>query len=340
MEQKILGSLAYAAMGDAMGAVTENLSFHQIREMFNGGVRDFQKPGETAFALGNEAGQVTDDFSQIYLIIKEVLGTNDQQITTEAVKEAMIKWSNMPIYFNRFAGPTTRSAIAMYKGESKKMQPLEGAVTVDYASKATNGAAMKISPAGLFNPGNKDSAIQDAITITRVTHDNHLAISGASAVAAAVSESLKDGVTFEEIIDAGMYGALEGERLGQDISRTVAGASVVERMKLAFDIVDRPGSKEDNLLKLYQTVGSGLHVSEAVPCAFGIIKANEGNAFQAVVDAVNIGYDTDTIATIVGAVVGAVSEKNSQFYDMINFIEKANDFKIVDMAGAVASRIN
>ncbi|WP_252313221.1 ADP-ribosylglycohydrolase family protein [Sinobaca sp. H24] len=126
MEQKILGSLAYAAMGDAMGAVTENLSFHQIREMFNGGVRDFQKPGETAFALGNEAGQVTDDFSQIYLIIKEVLGTNDQQITTEAVKEAMIKWSNMPIYFNRFAGPTTRSAIAMYKGESKKMQPLAG----------------------------------------------------------------------------------------------------------------------------------------------------------------------------------------------------------------------
>lgn len=340
MEKNILGSLAFAAMGDAMGAATENLTFHQIRETFHGQVTEFQKPGDTAFALGNEPGQVTDDFSQIYLILQEVLETKEQIITTEIVKQAMIKWSNMPVYFNRFAGPTTRSAIAMYKGEKQEMQPLEGAVIVDYASKATNGAAMKISPAGLFHPGHQDAAIQDAITITRVTHDNHLAISGASAVASAVSASLKEGITFDEVLEAGLYGAIEGECLGKQISRTVAGASVIERMKLAFDIVDKPGSKEENLLKLYQLIGSGLHVSEAVPCAFGIIKANRGNAQQAVIDAVNIGYDTDTIATIVGAIVGAISEKNREFYDMIDFIEKANDFDITSLAQRLASRIS
>ena len=35
----------------------------------------------------------------------------------------------------------------------KKMAPLPGAMAVDYASKATNGAAMKIAPAGILNPG-------------------------------------------------------------------------------------------------------------------------------------------------------------------------------------------
>ena len=33
------------------------------------------------------------------------------------------------------------------------MAPLPGAMAVDYASKATNGAAMKIAPAGILNPG-------------------------------------------------------------------------------------------------------------------------------------------------------------------------------------------
>ena len=61
---KILNSLAYGAIGDAMGAATENLSFNQIRKKFNGKVQEFLKPDEANFALGNEAGQVTDDFSQ------------------------------------------------------------------------------------------------------------------------------------------------------------------------------------------------------------------------------------------------------------------------------------
>ena len=56
---------------------------------------------------------------------------------------------------------------------------------------ATNGAAMKISPIGLLNAGNIDQAIRDAITVTMVTHDNYLALSGACAVAC--SQSCSDG---------------------------------------------------------------------------------------------------------------------------------------------------
>ena len=63
---KVLASLICTATGDAMGAVTENMTFDNIREKYNGGVREFMAPDVTAFAYGSKAGQITDDFSQTY----------------------------------------------------------------------------------------------------------------------------------------------------------------------------------------------------------------------------------------------------------------------------------
>ena len=114
LNKKIEGILGLSAIGDAMGATTENLTFGQIREMFTAPVTTFQKPGKTAFALGNEAGEITDDFSQIYMLSKAIL-SNKGRITRDIVIKAILEWSDIPKYFNRFAGPTTRSAIEMYK---------------------------------------------------------------------------------------------------------------------------------------------------------------------------------------------------------------------------------
>ena len=70
---KILGSMVCCALGDAMGAVTENLSFDQIRDKYPGGVRELIAPDKTAFAYGNTPGQITDDFSQTYLLTEEII---------------------------------------------------------------------------------------------------------------------------------------------------------------------------------------------------------------------------------------------------------------------------
>lgn len=336
LNKKIEGILGLSAIGDAMGATTENLTFHQIRELFGSPVEKFQKPGKTAFALGNEAGEITDDFSQIYFLSKAILH-NEGVLSKEIVIKAILDWSQVPKYFNRFAGPTTRSAIEVYKTPGMKMKPLPGAVAVDYASKATNGAAMKIAPAGILNPANLEAAIDDAILITQVTHDNSLAISGACAIAAATSASLGEDATIEEVLSAGFYGAIRGETKARKVSRVVAGASVIERMKLAMQIVNGVGTKDEKLLKLSQVVGSGLHISEAVPCAFGIVALNVDNALQAVIDAVNIGYDTDTIATIVGTMVGAFADfEDENFIQLYQEVQVANDIDIVTLADNLA----
>ncbi|MEI5841129.1 ADP-ribosylglycohydrolase family protein [Lacticaseibacillus rhamnosus] len=338
LDEKLLGTLTLAAIGDAMGSVTENMPFDKIRKEFGGSVTTFLKPGKTAFAFGNEAGQITDDFSQLFLVSKEILN-NKGVISSLAVKKAMLKWADMPQYFNRFAGPTTRSAIAMYRSSEQVMEPLEGAVTVDYASKATNGAAMKIAAAGMFNPDDIDSAIKSSVIMTKVTHDNSLAISGSAAVAAATSVSYKDDVSFDDLIDAGFYGAKVGLGIGKEESHYVAGPDVSARMQLAITIVDGPGTKNQKLLRLANVVGSGLHISEAVPCAFGLVRLNQGNPLQAVIDAVNIGYDTDTIATIVGSMVGGLQKMTDQISKMLNQLETANGLNIRQLAIDIAASV-
>ena len=118
---KVLGCLLGCAIGDAMGAVTENLTFDQIREKYNGKVTEMLVPDKSAFAYGNCAGQVTDDFSQTYLLTQQIL--KHGKVEKEAVEDMLIDWSHMPVYFNRFAGPTTRAAIAALQEKIGEKKP-------------------------------------------------------------------------------------------------------------------------------------------------------------------------------------------------------------------------
>lgn len=330
--EKILGSLVGCALGDAMGAVTENLTFHQIREKYQGGVRDLLKPDQSAFAYGNEAGEVTDDFSQTYLLTQQILA--HKGICQEAVEDMLIAWSHMPRYFNRFAGPTTRFAIAQLQAK-KEGKTLDEKKVIDYASQATNGSAMKISPAGFFHPRDVDRAILDACKIAQVTHNNQLAISGACAVAAAISAAFEENASVYDVVEAGLYGAKKGEALGMQCGHIVGGASVVERIHLAISIALSNRKQEEKIQTLYDIVGSGLHISEAVPSAFGLLLIAKGDPWESVCAAVNIGYDTDTIAAIVGSMAGALYGTRNIPSQFLQIIEEKNNMKIQTLAQEV-----
>ena len=286
MYDRILGGLIGAGAGDAMGAATEARTTEQILAYFGHEVTDFEKPPMDTFGAGNEPGQLTDDFSSAYFVAKHIV-ENSGVVTAEAVQNALIEWSEHAVFLDRFAGPTTRLAIRRYKGE--KIEKSGGVELV--TRQATNGAAMKISPIGLLNAGNIDQAIRDAITVTMVTHDNYLALSGACAVAAAVSRAVMEDADVYNILQAGLYGAKEGER-----------------------------------------IGAGLHVAEAIPSAFGFFAANDGDAMGSIIGAVNVGYDTDTIATMSGAIAGAYRGAKAYPEHFLPTLEQANHLEIAKLA--------
>ncbi|MGO5051248.1 ADP-ribosylglycohydrolase family protein [Lachnospiraceae bacterium LCP25S3_G4] len=332
---KVLGGLIGAGAGDAMGAATEARTRKQIYEYFGGMVTDFEKPPMDTFGAGNEPGGLTDDFSSAYFVAKHIV--NNRGIVTEkVVQEALIEWSSHAVFFDRFAGPTTRLAIRKYKGEV-----IEKSKGVELVTRqATNGAAMKISPIGLMNPGNINQAIQDAITVTMVTHDNYLALSGACAVAAAVSQACTDEADMYQVLQAGLYGAKEGERIGREIARDVAGPSVIKRMELAMDIGLSQKSKEEKIIAIGEQIGTGLHVAEAIPSAFGLFAAANGNAMDSIIYGVNVGYDTDTIATMSGALGGALQGAEALPKHILPTLEKVNSIEIEQLAMDIVAICN
>ena len=204
IEEKILGCLVGAAAGDALGAATEMRTRRQIEEKFGGRVKEFLTPPDDTFARGNMPGQVTDDFSLAYITCLEILRHNGE-ITPEVSRAALLSWAEYDDFFQRFAGPTTRAAVEELRG-NKPALPEGGFVLVNDNGKASNGGAMKISPVALFAAGDVDKAVRDAVIMCRWTHNNNIALSGATAVAAATAEAMKREATLQSVIDGNLRG--------------------------------------------------------------------------------------------------------------------------------------
>lgn len=295
--ERVLGSFYGAAVGDAMGSATETMTPGMIVERYGKYLDELVPAGPGTFSYGCPAGFVTDDFSLAYYTAQAIL--ESKGAVTEAVAhQALLAWYDHPEYF-RFAGPSTSTAIRRIKGEESISPPIDLACD---NSKASNGSAMKIFPAGLMNPGQPEKAVETAITLCLPTHNNTASLSAAGAVAAAVSAAVA-GAPLDKVIDAGFLGA----QLGAKHGRPVSVASVERRMELAVKIGSQGLGWEKAMLELADVVGAGLNANEAVPCVFGILTATKAEPLSAIQMGVNIGNDTDTVATMVGAIVGAMS---------------------------------
>ncbi|MBP3891205.1 MAG: ADP-ribosylglycohydrolase family protein [Solobacterium sp.] len=323
---RIKGAYLGCAIGDAMGAPTETRPIDLIKQDVGNGdyVREFLVPRPDTLAAGQPAGQCTDDFSVSYLSSKAFVEAGG--ITKEAAEKAMVEWSKYDRYYISHSGPTSKRAIALIKGEKVD-------TSQDYAACAngwaTNGAGMKAWVAGVFNMGNVEKAIDDAIVMCKVTHDNPVALSGACAVAAATAVAMTKTSTIDDVVKAGLYGAREGYKRSWNMTKPSAGASVEERIRMAVTIGVNYANDFDRLLEeMTGLVGTGLNANEAIPAAFGFFVAAKGKVMDAVYMGVNCGNDTDTVAAIAGAMAGAYSGAKDIPNNYMSFLSKANDLDI------------
>jgi ADP-ribosylglycohydrolase len=195
---------------------------------------------------------------------------------------------------------------------------------------------MKIAPIAMFSGGDIDRAIQDAVTVSAVTHNNNIAISAAAAVAAAASCALGEGANLYDIVQAGLYGAREGDRIGREKHLTIAGASVEKRMELAVELTMLSSSLDEAIEKIGNYIGSGISAAEAVPAVFGIIVAVKGDPAEGIYAGVNIGNDTDTVATMVGGILGALKGSASMPSSWLSLMEKMNKIDLSGMAEKIS----
>lgn len=78
-------------------------------------------------------------------------------------------------------------------------------------------------------------------------------------------------------------------------------------------------------------------MSEAVPAAFGILLICNGDSLDTVYEAVNIGYDTDTVAAIAGSIVGALNGTKGIKEEFFEIINRENEISLEETAQKAAA---
>ncbi len=277
-------------IGDALGAPTETRSIPQIRALFGGPVTEFHKPlADSPYSKGRHAAQITDDSSQLLMLAEVFIrtGTRDHPTRRRRHDPRVVDEHRL---LPHFAGPTTRRAVAALK-EGADPETI-GAAGDEATTGASNGAAMRAGAAGLAHPGDVNGAVQAALITARPSHFTSVGVAGAAAVAGAVAAALVDDATVTDVVDAFLWAALEGERLGRELGREVPAPSVYERAKRAAEIAITERDQDRLVTRIAAEIGTGLPAAEAVPAALGFFVAAAGDPWLTVQAAANAGDDT------------------------------------------------
>ncbi|GAA1487531.1 ADP-ribosylglycohydrolase family protein [Brachybacterium sacelli] len=286
------GALLGLAIGDALGMPTQSLPREGIEDRY-GTVEGFlDGAADQPIAPGMPAGSITDDTEQA-LIVARLTIAGEGIVDGHEFAAALIAWEQDMIARGSLdlLGPSTRSALATLQAGA----PLEE--TGRYGT--TNGAAMRIAPVGIAHrPG--PGLVEAVVAASRVTHNTGLGISGAAAIAAAVSAGI-DGADTDEALEMAHSAALEGHTRGH----WVAGGSIPARFAAHRDHV-RALDPASAATYLYDVVGTSVQSQESVVAALLLVDRGRLAPFDTLCTAASLGGDTDTVAAMAGAVLGAV----------------------------------
>jgi ADP-ribosylglycohydrolase len=189
-------------------------------------------------------------------------------------------------------GPSTKRAIERLRaGESPEQAGRDG---------TTNGAAMRIAPVGIAVPATDPAGLLDLVVqASRVTHNTGLGLAAAAAVAAAVSAGV-GGADLPDALDEAERAAEAGGRLGH----WTAGGSIAARIGWARRWV-RGMSRARLADAVADVIGTSVASQESVVAAFALAEGLGADPAEALRTAAGLGGDTDTMAAICGAILGA-----------------------------------
>lgn len=328
-QSKIHGALVAAAVGDSMGTVSEGFSPEFLKKRYGGYITDLEEPTDDGMTINARAGMVSDDFSVAYYTA-QVLLENRCPMSRDMAIQGLLRWWEHPEY-TCYVGPSTKNGIMKLLDPSKAVSVVSPLKCIN--GLASNGGGMKAGIMGVFNPHDPDTAIDDAITMCAVTHDNPISLAAACAVAAATAKAFDEECGYYELLNAGLYGAKEGYRKTFPIMRPISGCNVEKKMEQAIELGLRyQGDFEYAMIRIADDIGCGLYAYEAIPAAFGMIAACKGQLMPALYMGVNAGSDADSLACMIGYILGAQQGDSVIPRKFFQIIDRENNFDLKKMA--------
>ena len=295
------GALAGLALGDALGMPTQAMSPEQIRAVYGRITGLVDGDASQPYAPGMPAGSVTDDTEQALLVASLLVrgrGSSSGRVALDAGEfaHALLAWEDSMIQRGSLdlLGPSTKAAL-------ERVRAGEDPLTVGGAG-TTNGAAMRVTPIGIAMPTADPQAFADAVwSSCQVTHATRQGFQSAALVAAAVSMGIDAARSTAPNLRALLWQALSYVDSLPERGAWTPDPDVVAATRRAMQLVANPASS--SLECLVEQVGTSVASAQAIPMAFALLARDPSP--RALLDAANLGGDTDTIGAIAGAILGA-----------------------------------
>jgi ADP-ribosylglycohydrolase len=319
LERGAIGALAGAAVGDAIGGATEGRSPEQIQQRYGGPVTGIVGPfvpdwrtarPHAPYHKGD--GHVTDDTLMTNLLVRVYADKRDHLDAYDIDERLVPLMINERVWIPELE-TTSVGLQRVFLAEKwlvarlfyGHVDPREAGV----GNIVNCGAAMYSAPIGIANAGHPDGAYAEAIDIAGA-HQSSYGREAAGVFAATVAAALRPGASVETVVGAALRLAKDGTHAAIDAvtdaaTRLPAGTIDVTPLRPVMAPFDTLGEQ-------YRDPGLGarrpsrIHSIEELPLALGCVVASGGEYRQAVLAATNYGRDSDSIATMAGAICGAL----------------------------------
>lgn len=276
------GAVLGAAIGDAMGHPTEFiLSFDAIREQFGAnGVTGYELYWERD---GESFAPYTDDTQMAEIVLITLLKARtdgwDLDRTMEHMAEGFVRWAKDPQGGHRGPG---NACLAGCRSLARGAHWSEaGDLTAGGC-----GSVMRSYPFGLVFAGDIEKAETWAVMHSKLTHGDPIALAACAAMAVGMVRVLKEQEP----------GTVAAEMIAVAKSYSPKTARMMERAAVeALDGV----APETTLQRL-----KGWAAHEAVSAGLYVFMRHPDDPAAAILEGANTPGDSDSIATLAGALVG------------------------------------
>ncbi|MFF4286583.1 ADP-ribosylglycohydrolase family protein [Streptomyces sp. NPDC001633] len=319
LEDRAIGCLVGAAVGDALGGPVEGRTPEEIVKRYGGRVTGivgpFHDDWRTARPLapyhkGN--GHVTDDTLMTHALVRVYESVRDHLDAYDVADHLVPDLIGTPRWIPELeaeALPLQRIFLAekwivarLHYGHA---DPREAGV----GNIVNCGAAMYMAPVGVVNAGNPDRAYAEALDIAGA-HQSSYGREAAGVFAAAVAAAFTPDATPSSVVVQALRLAKDGTRAAIEAVCEAAAPlddheSAVAALRAAVAPFDTVGPDYRNP-SLGARRPSRLHAIEELPVALGMLLVGGGDYRSTVLGSVNYGRDCDSIATMSGALAGAL----------------------------------
>lgn len=271
---RVRGAMVLAACGDALGAPFEG------RERVDAAEIDDWTSRSTHLM------RFTDDTASTLVVADHLTRRRGTVNEDELVSELAREWARDPgrgygqgaarLYAEIARGaPWHRSAAAMFDGQGS----------------FGNGAAMRVAPVGLVPDLALGAIAGRARRTAVVTHQHPQAVDGAAAQAVATALA---ALSVQDM-------PLDAERVVTVICQQMDTVEFRTALRRLPPLVAKGASSAD----VAGEVGNGVAAIQAVPAALAAFLRHPDDVPAAITFAIRMGGDTDTIASMTGALCGA-----------------------------------